>query len=165
MHGYLVRSEAHIDQTQAWANIKPGSIYNALHRMHREGLVEALGTEQEAGPARTVFGLTADGREALRTQLRRALAGTPVLADPFDVALRLADELERGDREELLVARRDALAKRVDEHATTLQRVRPHLSSWEVLAFEHVIARLRFELGWMNALVAGHGNRRDGGER
>lgn len=157
-HGYLVRREAVLDQTDAWTNIKPGSIYNALHRMHREGLVEAVASEQAAGPARTVFGLTDHGRSALQEQIRRSLAESPIQADPFDVALRLADELESDDRGGLLGDRRDALAKRVQVHETTLREVRQHLTGWEALAFEHVVARLRFELSWMDGLLAGDEN-------
>ena len=36
-HGYLIRQEVVVDQTESWADIKAGSIYNALHRMVGEG--------------------------------------------------------------------------------------------------------------------------------
>lgn len=149
-----MRRGAVVDQTEAWAEVKPGSIYNALHRMRREGLVEAVATEQEAGPARTVFGLTSEGRAALEGQIRDALATAAIRADAFDVALRLADQLAPVERAEMLRTRRDGLTDRVQLHQATLREVRVHLTDWEVVAFEHVIARLRFELDWMTGLVA-----------
>lgn len=164
MHGYLVRQEAVIDQTEAWADVKPGSIYNALHRMQREGLIEAVATEQKGGPARTVFGLTSEGRAALDQQIRQALEGVVTPADPFDVALRLADEVGTDDRREFLRTRRDGLARRVQVHQATLRDVRPHLTGWEERAFEHVVARLQFELDWTNDLV-GRAEIEGGGQR
>lgn len=151
-HGYLLRHEAMLDQTSTWADVKPGSIYHALHRLRQEGLVEAVSTEQQGGPARTVLGLTDEGRAALDTQIRQSLGAVAVPADPFDVALRLADQVD--DRESLLVARRDSLARRVQVHRARLPEVRRHLTAWEVAAFEHVIDRLEFELDWITNLVA-----------
>lgn len=153
-HGYLIRREAIVDQTESWADIKAGSIYNALHRMVREGLVEPSAIEQEAGPARTVYAITAPGREEMREQLRRILAEASLPPDPFDVALRLADELPAEEVAELLHARKSALAERLNKHRSTLVAVRQHLTAWELQAFEHVISRLSFELEWTTQLLS-----------
>lgn len=85
---------------------------------------------------------------------RRALKMAAIQADPFDVALRLADELDAADREQILRERRDGLAHRLRAHESALRAARPHLTGWELAAFEHVNARLRFELDWLNRLNA-----------
>ena len=38
-HGYLVRRELLSWQVEEWAHVKPGSIYNALRTMTRDGLL------------------------------------------------------------------------------------------------------------------------------
>lgn len=156
-HGYLVRGEAIVDQTESWSDIKAGSVYHALHRMVREGLVEPGAVEQGSGPARTLYEVTDRGREEMSAQLRDILAAAALRADPFDVALRLADELPAEEITALLHARREALAARLLTHETVLVDVRQHLTTWEQKAFEHVIARIAFELGWTDQLLTDRG--------
>ena len=44
-------------------NVRPGSLYGALHRLAAEGLIEPLRTEQDGQfPARTVYAITSEGR-------------------------------------------------------------------------------------------------------
>lgn len=152
-HGYRVRREAEIDRTDAWADIKPGSIHNALHRMAKDGSVRVAEVAQDVGPARTVFEMTPAGARELTGRTRDALRAAVAPADPFDVALRLADGLSAPDVVRALEERRAAFADRVHTHRTTYVEVRRHLSAWESRAFEHVIARLEFELDWVNGLL------------
>ena len=75
-HGYLVRRELLSWQVEEWANVKPGSIYNALRTLTRDGLL----LEEEApiaiggtGPAaRATYRLTPEGQsEFFRLERRR----------------------------------------------------------------------------------------------
>ncbi len=76
-HGYLVRRELLTWQVEDWANLNPGSIYNALRTLTRDGLL----TEAEApvgaggsGPAaRATYQLTQDGEAEFFRLLRDAL--------------------------------------------------------------------------------------------
>ena len=71
VHGYDVRRELVSWQAQEWASIKPGSIYNALKSLTREGLLEVVGTDQVGGrPERTTYQLTAEGTKEFRKLLR-----------------------------------------------------------------------------------------------
>jgi DNA-binding PadR family transcriptional regulator len=74
VHGYFVRRELMSWRAEEWAQINPGSIYNALRTLTREGYLEELGTETHGGrPARTSYRLTADGETEFRQLLRPAL--------------------------------------------------------------------------------------------
>jgi DNA-binding PadR family transcriptional regulator len=74
VHGYFVRRELLSWHAQEWAHLNPGSIYNALRTLTREGYLEQVGTETEGGrPARTTYKLTADGDTEFMTLLREAL--------------------------------------------------------------------------------------------
>ena len=110
MHGYAVHrviEERHMDQ---WAAIKPASIYGALQRLEREGLVEAAGaTRSGRRPVATVYRTTASGREELRRLLRQAWMQPVRWAAPVDVALGFHQLLGADEIEALLQARLTAL--------------------------------------------------------
>jgi DNA-binding PadR family transcriptional regulator len=62
MHGHQIRRAAQVDRTELWADVKPGSLYGALHRMAAEGVIEAVRTEREGNlPARTIYAITEEG--------------------------------------------------------------------------------------------------------
>jgi DNA-binding PadR family transcriptional regulator len=74
VHGYFVRSELLSWHADEWAHVNPGSIYNALRTLTREGYLEEAGTETQGGrPARTTYKLTADGDSEFLALLRAAL--------------------------------------------------------------------------------------------
>src|SRR6185437_12722159 len=64
-HGYLVRRELLSWDVENWAAINPGSIYNMLRTLTRDGLLEEVDTADVGkGPARVAYRLTADGETA-----------------------------------------------------------------------------------------------------
>jgi DNA-binding PadR family transcriptional regulator len=74
VHGYFVRRELLSWQADAWANLNPGSVYNGLRSLARDGFVEEVGTETEGGrPARTTYRLTLDGETEFLRLLREGL--------------------------------------------------------------------------------------------
>src|SRR6185437_4131529 len=74
VHGYFVRRELLSWQADAWANLNPGSVYNGLRSLARDGFVEEVGTETEGGrPARITYRLTGDGEVEFQRLLREAL--------------------------------------------------------------------------------------------
>lgn len=74
-HGYQVRRELRTWAADAWANVQPGSIYHALKKLTRDGLLVEVGTDQSAaGPDRTVYELTPDGETEFFGLLGDALA-------------------------------------------------------------------------------------------
>jgi DNA-binding PadR family transcriptional regulator len=77
-HGYALTKDI---EEFAGLRIAPGTLYEALARLERQGLIEALESEDRRRPYR----LTADGATALRDQLdgqrRVAEVGLRRLAD------------------------------------------------------------------------------------
>lgn len=74
VHGYFVRRELVSWRADLWAHLNPGSVYNALRTLTREGFLDEVGTEaQGARPARTTYRLTADGESEFILLLRPAL--------------------------------------------------------------------------------------------
>ena len=69
VHGYFVRRELLTWRVEQWANINPGSIYNALRTLERDGFIRAVDPDEK--PIR--YSLTDDGEVEFVTLLREAL--------------------------------------------------------------------------------------------
>ena len=83
VHGYEVRRELVTWRAQEWASVKPGSIYNALKTLTRDGFLEVVGTDQVGGrPERTTYEITDAGRHQLTTDVAQMLAE---VADEYPV--------------------------------------------------------------------------------
>ena len=86
-HGYLVRRELLSWDVENWAAINPGSIYNMLRTLTRDGLLEEVDTADVGkGPARVAYRLTADGETAFLGLLTSALWD---IAEPAELAYRI----------------------------------------------------------------------------
>lgn len=72
-HGYQVRRELLTWAADQWASVQPGSIYHALKKLAKDGLLADVGTEEGAGPDRTAYRLTEDGETEFYLLLSRAL--------------------------------------------------------------------------------------------
>jgi DNA-binding PadR family transcriptional regulator len=158
-HGYLVRRELLSWQVEEWANVKPGSIYNALRTLTRDGLL----TEEEApiavggtGPgARATYRLTPDGeseffrleREAL-WQLHPGEPGWLLAGLSFWFALSRQEVLDA------LSARRAQLESRLTGTPYLAEEIRTSEKPSHVVEYVHMMeAGLRSELAWVQGAV------------
>lgn len=118
VHGYFVRRELLSWHAEAWANLNPGSVYNGLRSLARDGFLEEVGTETEGGrPARTTYRLTGDGETEFMRLLREALWNVSPF-EPADLmaAWSFASVLRR---EEVI----DALEHRLEQIRASAQAV------------------------------------------
>ena len=71
VHGYDVRRELLSWRVDQWANVAPGSIYNALKTLTKEKFLKVAGTGQIGGrPERTQYSLTPEGEREYQDLLR-----------------------------------------------------------------------------------------------
>ncbi|HEX3778974.1 MAG TPA: PadR family transcriptional regulator [Pseudonocardiaceae bacterium] len=76
-HGYQVRRELLSWGADHWANVAPGSIYHALKKLAKDGLLAEVASEEgDAGPDRLVYALTHDGETEFVQLLTKALSST-----------------------------------------------------------------------------------------
>lgn len=74
VHGYFLRRELMTWHVDEWANIQPGSIYNALKSLKQDGYVQENGTEAAGKrPERTIYQTTPQGVVELMRLLRHTL--------------------------------------------------------------------------------------------
>jgi DNA-binding PadR family transcriptional regulator len=108
-HGYQVRRELMTWRADAWANIAPASVYQALRTLTKHGMVEEVGTESGAGPERTVYRLTPDGETELFHLVRSAVSDPHDTLDELSAAFSFLHLLPRTEVATLLDYRVRAL--------------------------------------------------------
>lgn len=154
MYGHQLRRDARVDRADLWSDVRPGSLYGAMHRMAAEGLIEPLRTEQPGRlPARTVYAITAEGLRELRALRAEALGDVAIRPDPVDLALAMSADLDhetlRGyleDRVSVLTAEAARLRHRRD-------RAWPDQTVADDLVVEHARLRIEAELAWHRLVI------------
>jgi DNA-binding PadR family transcriptional regulator len=135
MYGHQLRRDARMDRADMWSDVRPGSLYGALHRLAAEGLIEPVRTEQSGNlPARTVYAITAEGQRELRALRAEALSQVGLRPDPVDDRIRVLA----------------AVAAQFDHHAG---RAWPDQTVADDLVVEHARLRIGAELAWHQMLL------------
>lgn len=94
MHPYEMYSVMLSHHEDALVKVRPGSLYHAVERLERDGLVKSLGTDRPTGrPERTVYELTPEGHAALIEWVRAGLRQWQPEYPQFPLALSLANNL------------------------------------------------------------------------
>jgi DNA-binding PadR family transcriptional regulator len=145
VHGYFVRRELQTWHVDEWAHLNPGSIYNALRTLTRDGLLHEVATEAAEGrPARTTYALTSDGDGEFLHLLRDAL-GTidPFSPDRTFAAFSFAFMLPR---DEVIAHLESRIAQLEASHRTQRFRIEEVLADAETP--NHVVELVRLGDAW-----------------
>jgi DNA-binding PadR family transcriptional regulator len=127
------------------------SVYQALDRLVRDGLVRPAGTAREGGrPERTVFEITDEGVATMRRWLT-AMLPTPAREFPeFPAALAFLPVLAPEAVRELLSRRIGEQEKRL---AAVVGQAPPGLPRLFLIEDEYRAAMLRAEVAWLRGVV------------
>ena len=158
VHGYVVRRELSRWHADEWARLNPGSVYNAMRTLERQGLIEAaIAPDQARGPQRTSYRLTPSGREEFLSLVRNGLeVPAPNQADVLHAALCFIWALSRAEVVPLLQRRINMIEVQRRQAITELDSVlldpgRPdHVA--ELINVREM--RLEGELAWTHSLIA-----------
>lgn len=149
LYGHQIRRGARLDRTDLWSEVKPGSLYGALHRLHAEGLIEEVRREQEGNmPARTVYAITAEGQRELTSLRAEAFRDVVQRTDPVDLALATSSELDEHTLRGFIEDRIAALSARAALLRHESERAKPGQSVADELIIAHALARVQAELAW-----------------
>lgn len=153
VNGYQIRRELMSWRVDAWASIKPGSIYHGLGRLAEQGL---LADRRVADGARAVvvYELTADGRAVLEEGIVAAIVEVNVFdRHDFQAAFGLLPLVGTARAGAALRVRRDRVVTAIAEIVppSGRQRALPtfavrSLALWRQLAVE--------ELAWLDDVLA-----------
>lgn len=157
MHAYRMQRLIKMRRKDDVVNVaRSNSVYQSIERLLRDGLIEVHEKlAADTAPARIVYALTADGRDALRRWMDAALA-TPAREFPEFRAVLAVLAITGPD----LV--RDRLADRAEALEAVLEQAEREAASaaeWGLarvllLEHEHLLAVTRAELEWVRGVVA-----------
>jgi DNA-binding PadR family transcriptional regulator len=127
------------------------SVYQALDRLVRDGLVRPAGTGRDGGrPERTTYEITEAGAATLRRWLTAMLPAPAREFPEFPAALAFAAILEPAELQDLLARRIGEQEKRL----TALEgQAPPGLPRLFLIEDEYRAAMLRAEVAWLRAVV------------
>lgn len=150
MHGHQIRREAHLNRTDTWSNVKPGSLYGALQRMEKDGAIEVVRTEQEGNrPERTVYAITDKGRSELIAIRDAIMRDARLRPDPVDLAIQFLDDgLRVEDAIMDLTLRVRDIKDQLDAWRSAREAAEPWLNDLERMVYVHSLRRLELELQW-----------------
>ena len=154
MYGHQIRRDARMGRADLWSDVRPGSLYGALHRLAAEGLIEPVRTEQSGNlPARTVYAITAEGQRELRTLRAEAFTEVGLRPDPVDLALVMIGDLDGDLLRGYIEDRIRALRSQAAAYAHHGERAWPDQTVADDLVAEHARLRIEAELSWHQLLL------------
>jgi DNA-binding PadR family transcriptional regulator len=149
MYGHQIRRDARMDRADMWSDVRPGSLYGALHRLAAEGLIEPVRTEQSGNlPARTVYAITAEGQRELRALRAEALGDVGLRPDPVDLALVMSGDLDADVMRGYIEDRIRVLGSQAAQRAHHGEQIWPDQTVADDLVLEHTRLRVEAELAW-----------------
>jgi DNA-binding PadR family transcriptional regulator len=157
MHGYQANLELERREIRDWAGISRPQVYYSLDKLARGGLIRALETgEPAAGPERSSFETTANGRATLATALEREEWATQRDCPPFLTWIALSWLARPGVFRQQIEKREEFLKRELAREEATLQSVLEevgHAHHEAVWMIGLMIEQFRTELRWLMKLA------------
>lgn len=72
MSGYQIQLILQVSQTEQWAGILPGSVYHALKKLEKEGMVILKGTEKTGNRLKSIYEISPAGKDEFSKLLKEA---------------------------------------------------------------------------------------------
>lgn len=135
--------------------VRPGSLYHAVERLERDGLVAVLGTDRQGNrPERTTYEITVEGRRAVRERVAEIVAAPVPEYPQFTLGLAELHNLESDQALGLLDSRIEALVAELSELDELFEfawgREVPELFT---IPFSYTRAMTQAELEWLRTLA------------
>jgi DNA-binding PadR family transcriptional regulator len=154
-HVYRMQKLFEAEGKQRIVNVRSrASLYQAIERLERLGLVEVSATERHKGyPDRVVYAITDAGREVARRWLREMLSETGGQYPEFIAALSMLFALPVEEAREQLELRAQRIAAELDDTERGLEASPPGLPRLFLLEEEYRQAMLAAELEWLRTVI------------
>lgn|SRR5450755_317058 len=155
MHPYRMQQLIRERGKEQVINVRQrASIYQTIDRLLRDGLIAVRETERDENwPERTVYELTAAGRQLMMQWLREMLAAPAQDFPGFPAALAFMLLLEPEDAAAQLEARAASLQAELTRISDSMAASAGFLPRIVLIEDEYRIAVLRAELAWVLAVI------------
>ena len=156
MHVYRLQKLLEAEGKDRIVNVRSrASLYQAIERLERLGLVEVSATvRQEGYPDRVVYAITDAGRLLARQWLREMLSDTGGRYPEFIVALSILFALPVTEAREQLELRAERLAEQLAETERTISSAPSGLPRLFLLEEEYRRTLLHAEIDWLRGVIA-----------
>ena len=155
MHPYEMQRIIRQRHNDLFLELRRGSLYHAIEKLSRDGLVEELGTSREGKrPERTTYRITDAGVTELLEQLRSLLATPVIEPSSFLAALSFARHLAPDEVRDHLELRIHQLQTGLIAMSAVLENLTPQIGRLPLIEVEYLVAMRRAELEWVTRLAA-----------
>lgn len=156
LSGYEIQQILQTNQSDIWAGILPGSIYHALKKMDKEGLVEVDSVEQTGHRIKAIYKITEKGQEEFLKLTRESLREKSVnLPSSLYTGMSFMHELSLEEKlaglEEQLLLLEKELAVLQSGQKTKEQYVT--LDPIANLQFENMFAHYQLQIDFIHKLT------------
>jgi DNA-binding PadR family transcriptional regulator len=154
MHPYEMQRLLRERHTEELLPLKRGSLYHAIDRLAKDGLIEAAGTSREGRrPQRTTYRLAKGGEEELLRRLRQTIA-TPEPGSPvFMTCISFLVHLTPADARDHLEQRARLLEREITGYEQGLAHTSGRVARIHLVEIEFLLAMRKAELTWVRGLA------------
>jgi DNA-binding PadR family transcriptional regulator len=134
--------------------LKPGSLYHAIGRLEKAGLIEPVETTREGKrPERTTYRITEDGVETVLEWMRDMLSRPSSDPNEFLAAIAHLPHLQPDEVIACLEARTGFLEAQIAKCDSQLRVWTPRIGRLVLLETELERARAQADLAWVQGLI------------
>jgi DNA-binding PadR family transcriptional regulator len=153
MHPYELQRRIRDWHKDEFLDLKRGSLYHAIERLHKQGAIEPVETTREGRrPERTVYRLTEAGEQQMLTWLQEMLANPVREPTQFFAALSFLPQLSPECVRANLQQRAASLEAKIAGLDTVLQTMVPRIGRLVLIEVEYERAMRQAELAWVRSL-------------
>ncbi|MEU6354538.1 PadR family transcriptional regulator [Streptomyces sp. NPDC047072] len=154
MHPYEIAQTLRRQGKDSSTKINYGSLYTVVQSLEKHGFVEVTDVERQGNrPERTVYGITAAGRQET-TEWMSDLVAYPAKEYPiFETALSLLGVLHPDDVVTLLEERLDALLVRAAGERGALEKLTETLPRLFLVENEYQLHMVEAEAAWVRGFL------------
>jgi len=154
MHRYEIASLIRAHGKDQQMDVKWGSLYTVVQNLAKHGFLRVVGTSRQgARPERTVYEITAAGRQELTDWTRQLLATPEPTPTRFEAGLSVSMVLPPGEVAELLRTRIAALEESIAARRRTLAETLETVPRLFLIEEEYAIAMSEAEVAWVRTLL------------
>lgn len=154
-HGYEIQKFIQLNHMDSWTKIQSGSIYYALGKLEKEGLIKLQREEAIGTKVRKIYEMTQKGKEELKVCVKEEL--NREIYDIGSDKFIIYPILQGIDKKEVIV--------QVEKHIDKLKARKLEQEKWqklkigkgslkvEAVCFEMMISSLNYQIKWHEALL------------
>jgi DNA-binding PadR family transcriptional regulator len=155
-HGYEIKKKLQEWGVENWADLNWSSVYHALKRMEKEGLIEKQKIIDNKGrPAKDVYSILEKGEQEFYHVLRKTCVKVTVEKNPIYIALMYLHHLSNEEKVALLKQRLETLQsiqKQVEEKKTQMEST-PKVHDEVMFALDRDLSQRKADIKWTKTLI------------